>query len=111
MLPPVPIYAVSLINPDCKVVLASSDNRLLAFTLGELKVMARGRGLQLMGLNEGARLSYITVVSTPEFIAESVGKRGAVHKERLRIQDIDSKRGRKGRLLDVSGTIKTLFPG
>ena len=111
VLPPVALYAVSLINPDCKVVLSSSDNRLLAFTLNELKVMARGRGLQLMSLAEGAALSHIAVVSTPEFITESVGKRGALHKERLRIQDIDNKRGRKGKVLDVSGSIKKLYPG
>ena len=111
VLPPVALYAVSLINPDCKVVLSSSDNRLLAFTLNELKVMARGRGLQLMSLAEGAALSHIAVVSTPDFIAESVVKRGALHKERLRIQDIDNKRGRKGKVLDVSGSIKKLYPG
>ena len=111
VLPPVALYAVSLINPDCKVVLSSSDNRLLAFTLNELKVMARGRGLQLMSLAEGAALSHIAVVSTPDFIAESVGKRGAVHKERLRIQDVDNKRGRKGKVLEVSGVIKDLYPG
>ena len=111
VLPPVALYAVSLINPDCKVVLASSDNRLLAFTLNELKVMARGRGLQLMSLVEGTSLSHIAVVSTSDFIAESVGKRGAVHKERLRMQDVENKRGRKGKVLDVSGVIKNLYPG
>ena len=108
VLPPQAVYAVSLINPDCKVVLASSSNRLLAFALGELKVMSKGRGLQLMNLADDEALEHIAVISTPDFIVESVGKRGAAHSERLRIQDIDNKRGRKGKVLDISGRLKGL---
>ncbi len=108
VLPPVSVFAVSLINPDCQVIVASEGKRLLAFPIGELEVMAKGRGLQLMSLGEGDKLTHTTVASTPEFIVESVGKRGAAHQERLRVQDIANKRGRKGRLLDVSGTISTI---
>lgn len=108
VLPPVSVFAVSLINPDCQVIAASEGKRLLAFPIGELEVMAKGRGLQLMSLGEGDKLTHTTVASTPEFIVESVGKRGAAHQERLRVQDIANKRGRKGRLLDVSGTIGTI---
>ncbi len=108
VLPPQAVYAVSLINPDCKVVLASSSNRLLAFALGELKVMSKGRGLQLMNLADDETLEHIAVVSTPDFIVESTGKRGAAHSERLRIQDIENKRGRKGKVLDISGRLKGL---
>ena len=107
-LPPVGIYAVSLINPDCKVLLATDEPRLLAFTIGELEVMAKGRGLQLIGLSDGLKLEHIAVTSSPEFIVESVGKRGAEHKERLRIQDINNKRGRKGKVLEISGRLKRL---
>ncbi len=107
-LPPVPVFAVSLINPDCKVLLASSDNRLLAFTIGELEVMAKGRGLQLISLSDGAKLEHTAVTSSPEFIVESTGKRGAEHKEKLRIQDINNKRGRKGKILEISGRLKRL---
>ncbi|MFP5073860.1 DNA topoisomerase IV subunit A [Neisseria sp. WLZKY-1] len=108
VLPPVPVYASSLINPDCKVVTADSGNRLLAFPLGELKVMPKGRGLQLTPLSDGLRLEHIAVVSTPEFVVETVGKRGAVHQEKLRIQDIAGKRGRKGKILEVSGRLKAI---
>ena len=108
VLPPVPVYASSLINPDCKVVTADSGNRLLAFPLGELKVMPKGRGLQLTPLSDGLRLEHIAVVSTPEFIVESVGKRGAAHQEKLRIQDIAGKRGRKGKVLELSGRLKNI---
>lgn len=107
-LPPVGIYAVSLINPDCKVLLATDEPRLLAFTIGELEVMAKGRGLQLIGLSDGLKLEHVAVTSSPEFIVESVGKRGAEHKERLRIQDINNKRGRKGKVLEISGRLKRL---
>ena len=108
VLPPVPVYASSLINPDCKVVLADSGNRLLAFPLGELKVMPKGRGLQLTPLSDDLRLEHIAVVSTPEFIVESVGRRGAAHQEKLRIQDIAGKRGRKGKVLELSGRLKNI---
>lgn len=107
-LPPVGIYAVSLINPECKVLLATDEPRLLAFTIGELEVMAKGRGLQLISLSDGIRLEHVAVTSSPEFIVESTGKRGAAHKERLRIQDINNKRGRKGKVLEISGRLKRL---
>ncbi|MDO4997921.1 MAG: DNA topoisomerase IV subunit A, partial [Neisseria sp.] len=110
VLPPVPVFAVSLINPDCKVVLASSDNRLLAFAIGELKVMAKGRGLQLMNLAGGESLRLLNVMTSAEFVAESRGKRGGVHQERLRVQDIVNKRARKGKLLDISGELTALMP-
>lgn len=109
VLPPVPVYASSLINPDCKVVLASSDCRLLAFPLGELKVMPKGRGLQLMPLSDGMTLEHVLVTSSAEFVVETVGRRGAVHQEKLRICDIGGKRGKKGKVLDVSGRLKRLF--
>ncbi|UOO82185.1 DNA topoisomerase IV subunit A [Uruburuella testudinis] len=111
VLSPQTVYAVSLINPDCKVVLASSGNRLLAFALGELKVMSKGRGLQLMNLADGEELAHAVVVSTPEFVVESTGKRGAAHSDRLRIRDIENKRGRKGKMLDISGRLKGLSGG
>jgi len=89
VLPPVAVYSSSLFNPDCKILLASSDHRLLAFSIGELKVMPKGRGLQLMSLTDGASLEHTAVISSAEFTVETVGRRGAVHQERLRIRDID----------------------
>ncbi len=108
LLPPVPVYAVSLIKPETKLVLASSTNRLLSFALGELKVMTKGRGLQLMSLSEQESLMQMVVVLGDEFIVESIGKRGAVHTERLRVQDIHGKRGRKGKVLETTGHLKAL---
>lgn len=51
VLPPVAVYASSFINPDCKIIAATSQNRALAFPIGELKIMAKGKGLQIIGLN------------------------------------------------------------
>lgn len=108
LLPPLPLPPSALIRPESRLVLATAEKRLLAFAVGELKVMAKGRGLQLIGLNEGDRLQAAVLVETPEFVAHITGKRGAVRQERLRVADIENKRGRKGRLLDISGSLNGL---
>lgn len=111
VLPPVKVYAASLINPDCQVVLASEQKRLLAFPVSEMKVMAKGRGLQLMSLADHDRLALITVMTTPQYTLEIIGKRGGESEERLHIADIRSKRARKGKVLDVSGSLKAIKAG
>ena len=108
LLMPQPVRQSALINPDCRLVLASAEKHLLAFPIGELKVMAKGRGLQLMSLRGNDTLQLTALVSTPDFWVCSRGKRGAAHRERLRVQDIEGKRGRKGRVLDVSGSLISL---
>ena len=108
LLMPQPVRQSALINPDCRLVLASVEKHLLAFPIGELKVMAKGRGLQLMSLRGNDTLQLTALVSTPDFWVCSRGKRGAAHRERLRVQDIEGKRGRKGRVLDVSGSLISL---
>ncbi|MCP1660321.1 DNA topoisomerase IV subunit A [Neisseria perflava] len=109
VLPPVAVYTSSLINPDCKVVALTDQDRALAFMLGELKVMAKGRGLQLISLHEGEKLAHVLTTTAPAVALESVGKRGAVHKENISIAEIDGKRGRKGKALNLSGRLKGLF--
>jgi len=48
-------------------------------------------------------------VLTQDIQADAVeGKRGAAHQEKLRICDIEGKRGKKGKVLDISGRLKTL---
>lgn len=108
LLLPQPVRQSALTNPDCRLVLASAEKHLLAFPIGELKVMAKGRGLQLMSLRGNDTLQLTALVSTPDFWVCSRGKRGAAHRERLRVQDIEGKRGRKGRVLDVSGSLISL---
>ena len=106
VLMPVRVYQSALINPDCRVIAASAGKRLLAFPLAEMKIMAKGRGLQLMSLAEGDTLALTEITDAAEYTAEIAGKRGGTSRERLRVADIDGKRGRKGRLLDLSGSLK-----
>ena len=106
VLMPVRVYQSALINPDCRVIAASAGKRLLAFPLAEMKIMAKGRGLQLMSLAEGDTLALTEITDAAEYTAEIAGKRGGTSRERLRVADIDGKRGRKGRLVDLSGSLK-----
>lgn len=105
MLAPVMISTTNLHSAMTNIVMISSANRLLAFHLNELKVMSKGRGLQLISLPKGDILQFVTLVSGDEFVLETRGKRGASHQETLRIQDIANKRGHKGKELTVNGSI------
>ncbi|SSY80373.1 DNA topoisomerase IV subunit A [Alysiella crassa] len=108
VLPPVKVYLSALINPDCKVVLASENKRLLAFSMGEMKVMAKGRGLQLMSLQDDDKLALVNVIASSDYELAIVGKRGGASVERLHIADISGKRGRKGKVLAISGSLKSM---
>lgn len=106
MLAPVKVSATGVSSPEnINVVSLSSANRLLAFPLSELKIMSKGRGLQIMSLPKGETLQFISLIEGGEFVLETRGKRGANHREVLRIQDIVNKRGHKGKELSVNGSI------
>ena len=112
-LPPVHIPQAWLHHPDCCVVLATAQNRLLAFGIGELKAMAKGRGLQLVKLAAGDTLALAGIVCGEEYLLHITGRRGGQHKERLRTADIAGKRAGKGRTADFSGCphkIETVHP-
>ena len=108
VLPPVPVYLSALINPDCKVVLATEQKRLLAFPIGEMKIMAKGRGLQLIRLQGNDKLILINVLKTENCTLDIVGKRGGESKEIMHLVDIVSKRGHKGKVSNISGSLKKL---
>lgn len=108
-LPPLSIYTSSLINPECKVIAITNHNRALAFTLNELKVMPKGRGLQLISLAEDELLEHITLSSTSDIHLESEGKRGATYKEKITLSDINNKRGKKGKVLTLQGRLKKIL--
>ena len=107
-LPPVPIAPDWLIVPESRIVLASANKRLLAFAVSEMKIMAKGRGLQLIKLADGDTLALISAVSSEHYTLHIIGKRGAIHQETLRIADIAGKRAGKGKLLDISGSLKAI---
>ena len=108
VLPPVPVYLSALINPDCKVVLATEQKRLLAFPIGEMKIMAKGRGLQLIRLQGNDKLILINVLKTENCTLDIVGKRGGESKEIVHLVDIVNKRGHKGKVSNISGSLKKL---
>ncbi|PIT40626.1 DNA topoisomerase IV subunit A [Snodgrassella alvi] len=110
LLPPLPVPAKSLsAGSQTELIAVSSANRLLAFPLLELKVMAKGRGLQIMSLPSDETLNYIVLSDSPEFTLETQGKRGGRHHETLRVQDISNRRGHKGKELSVSGAILAIY--
>lgn len=110
LLPPLPVPAKSLSpGSQTELIAVSSANRLLAFPLLELKVMAKGRGLQIMSLPSDETLNYIVLSDSPEFTLETQGKRGGRHQETLRVQDISNRRGHKGKELSVSGAILAIY--
>ncbi|WP_038329712.1 DNA topoisomerase IV subunit A [Kingella kingae] len=106
---PEKVYLSSLINPDCKIVLATAQNRLLAFPIGEMKIMAKGRGLQLISLQDDDKLVLMKMVNTPDYTLEIVGKRSGVSHETLHVSDIANKRGRKGKILDIAGSLHRII--
>lgn len=110
LLPPLPVPAKSLsAGSQTELIAVSSANRLLAFPLHELKVMAKGRGLQIMSLPSDETLNFIVLSDSPEFTLETQGKRGGRHQETLRVQDISNRRGHKGKELSVSGAILAIY--
>ncbi len=107
-LPPVRIAHDWLIAPESRIVLASANKRLLAFPVSEMKIMAKGRGLQLMKLADGDTLAIATALNSEHYTLHITGKRGADNQETLRIADITGKRAGKGKLLDISGSLKMI---
>ena len=87
---------------------ASANIRLLAFPVSEMKIMAKGRGLQLMKLVDGDTLVITTALNSEQYSLHIVGKRNAISQETLRIADITGKRASKGKLLDISGSLKMI---
>ena len=105
---PEKVYLSSLINPDC-IVLATAQNRLLAFPIGEMKIMAKGRGLQLISLQDNDKLTLMKMVNSADYTVEIVGKRGGISQETLHVADIANKRGRKGKILDIAGSLQRII--
>ena len=107
-LPPVRIAHDWLIAPESRIVLASANKRLLAFAISEMKIMTKGRGLQLIKLSDGDTLALASALTSEDYTLHIIGKRGAIHQETLRIADIAGKRAGKGKLLDISGSLKAI---
>lgn len=90
------------------IILATDEPRLLAFPLSEMRVMSKGRGLQMVSLPEGGQLMQLIISQGQNYIVESEGRRGGHYQDTLHIADILNKRGRKGKPLKLSGSLKKL---
>ncbi len=91
------------------IVLASDENRLLAYPANELKIMGKGRGLQLLSTQGAEKLSHVLICPQDHFVVKSEGKRGGEYQESLRIQDVLGKRARRGKPLNNNQSISALL--
>jgi len=84
------------------VVAVSEQGRLLAFDIGEMRQMARGRGVIVMGLEEGEKLIAVAVTDAKELIVEGIGRGGKEKQVRLagdKLAHHAGHRARMGRVL------------
>jgi len=63
------------------VAAAAEQGRLLTFDIAEMRQMARGRGVIVMGLEEDEKLVAVAVTNAKELIVEGVGRRGGKARE------------------------------
>jgi topoisomerase-4 subunit A len=67
--------------PQNLVVAVSAEGRLLAFEAGELRALARGRGVIVMGLEEGEQLLAVAVTARREIALTGIAPRSGKEKE------------------------------
>jgi topoisomerase-4 subunit A len=86
----------------------SENGRLLLFAIDELKVLAKGRGLIVMGLDENDKLFAVAVSDQPKLIVRGVirgGKEKEIELKQDKLAHHILKRARMGRV--VSGVMKS----
>ncbi len=85
------------------VAAVAEQGRLLTFDIAEMRQMARGRGVIVMGLEKGEKLVAVAVTNAKELVVEGVGRRGGKAREvRLagdRLAHHFGHRARMGRVL------------
>jgi len=67
--------------PDNLVVAVSAEGRMLAFGATELRALARGRGVIVMGLEDGEQLLAVAVTARREIALSGVAPRSGKEKE------------------------------
>jgi topoisomerase-4 subunit A len=86
----------------------SESGRLLLFAIDELKTLARGRGMIVMGLNDGEKLFAVAVSDRPKLLVKGVirgGREKDFMLEKDKLAHHVLKRARMGRV--VSGVVKS----
>ena len=90
-------------SPGNYVASLSEKGRLLLFAIGELKVMAKGRGMIIMGLDDGEKLAAVAISDQPTLtiagIAPRSGKEDEVSLSKDKLTHHVLKRARMGRVL------------
>ncbi|SCK12906.1 DNA topoisomerase IV subunit A [Vogesella sp. LIG4] len=91
-----------------RLVVASDGGRLLAFPAGELKELAKGRGLMLLALDDGEAVTAFGLVAGERALLATTSIRGKLADEKLALAEFDGKRGRKGKLLPRKWTVTAI---
>ncbi|MDN0074428.1 DNA topoisomerase IV subunit A [Crenobacter sp. SG2303] len=91
-----------------QLVAAADNGRVLAFPVGELKELAKGRGLMLMALDAGEALTAIGLVTGEKALLSIVGPRGKDGVERLALAEFVGKRAKKGKPSGKKGTVTAI---
>ena len=90
-------------SPDNLVVAVSAEGRMLAFEATELRALARGRGVIVMGLEEGEQLLAVAVNARREIALSGVAPRSGKEKEIVvagaKFEHYVGHRARMGRVL------------
>ncbi|HXV07696.1 MAG TPA: DNA gyrase C-terminal beta-propeller domain-containing protein, partial [Burkholderiales bacterium] len=88
--------------PGNYVAAISEQGRMLLFQVGELKQMAKGRGLVIMGLEQGEKLVQAIVSDRPSLIVSGIARTGKAKDVTIaaeRMQHYAGHRARMGRVL------------
>ncbi|BEV72751.1 DNA topoisomerase IV subunit A [Paludibacterium sp. THUN1379] len=84
---------------DLQLVAAADNGRLLAFSAGELRDLAKGRGLMLMQLDEGERLTAIGLARGDRVQLSVLSVRGKAGEEKVALAEYLGRRAKRGKLL------------
>ncbi len=103
-----PLHLTAQQYESANLVLASNENRVLAYPVNELKIAAKGRGLQLISIQDTEQLAFMLIADTEHFLIESCGKRGAEYSESIRIIDVLNKRARRGKIFASNNELLAL---
>jgi len=85
-----------------RVAAASGEGRLLVFGIEEMKAMARGRGVILMGLEDKEKLCVVAAYNGKTLLIEGVSKNGKAKSVTLsgaKLEHHVGHRARMGRVL------------
>jgi topoisomerase-4 subunit A len=98
VLAPVPV-PTDIAQVDLNLVAAADNGRLLAFSAGELRDLAKGRGLMLMQLDQGEHLTAIGLVRGDKALLSVLSARGKESGEKLPLDEYRGRRAKRGKLL------------